>query len=352
MPLGPRSAIAHAMETALRIPTIDDVLAAQKRLAGVAVRTPLLFAPALSERLGARIYVKAECLQRTGSFKFRGAYNAIASLGAAAAKGIVACSSGNHAQGIAEAGRILGAPATIVMPADAPDVKRRRTEASGARIVTYDRAGEDRDAIASRVLAERGGTFVHPYNHPDVIAGQGTLGLEIAEDCAALGVAPDAVLVPCSGGGLTAGVSLSLSERLPAARVYAVEPEGFDDYGRSLVAGVVKRNAATAGSLCDALLSPEPGEIGWAINRPRLAGALTASDEEALFAVGLAYEELRLVAEPGGAIALAALVAGRLDVNGRTIVAIVSGGNVADDILVRALAAYRIGTTMPSMPSS
>ena len=204
-----------------RIPGIDDVLAAQKRIAGKAVRTPLLFAPSLSERLQAQIYVKAECLQRTGSFKFRGAYNAIAALGPRAADGIVACSSGNHAQGIAEAGRLLGVPTLIVMPADAPDVKRRRTEASGARVVTYDRATEDRDAVALEVLAKEGGTFIHPYNHPDVIAGQGTLGLEIAEDCARLGIAPDAVLVPCSGGGLTAGVSLALSERMPAARVYA-----------------------------------------------------------------------------------------------------------------------------------
>jgi threonine dehydratase len=335
-----------------RIPRMEDVLAAAGRIAGKAVRTPLLFAPSLSERLQARVYVKAECLQRTGSFKFRGAYNAIAALGPAAADGIVACSSGNHAQGIAEAGRLLGSPTLIVMPADAPDVKRRRTEASGARVVTYDRATEDRDAVALEILAKEGGTFVHPYNHPDVVAGQGTLGLEIAEDCTRLGIVPDVILVPCSGGGLTAGVALSLSERMPATRVYAVEPAEFDDYARSLAAGRPERNARTSGSICDALLSPEPGSIGWAINQARLAGALSATDEEALYAVGLAYEEMRLVAEPGGAITVAALVAGKLDVKGKTVVAVISGGNVADDILVSAIAAYRNGTTMPSMPSS
>jgi threonine dehydratase len=325
-------------------PDFEDILAARGRLAGEAVRTPLLAAPLLSERVGASVYLKPECLQRTGSFKFRGAWNAVQALGPAARNGVVACSSGNHAQGLAEAARLAGIAATIVMPEDAPAPKRVRTERSGARLVLYDRAHEDRDAIA-RSLAEADGlAFVHPFEDPNVIAGQGTVGLEIADDCAALGVAPDIVLVPCSGGGLSAGVSLAITERFPAAAVYAAEPAGFDDYGRSLASGTPQRNAAMSGSVCDALLAPAPGTIGWQINSRRLAGGVAASDSEALFAVGLAFDELRLVVEPGGAVGLAALLAGRLQVANRTVVVVLSGGNIGDATLADALRAYRSGT--------
>lgn len=330
------------------IPIYQDVLAAAERIAGPAVRTPLIHSPILSERLGGRVFLKAEVLQRTGSFKFRGAYNTVQSLGADAAGGIVACSSGNHAQGVAEAARLAGVAATIVMPSDAPPVKRARTEASGARVVLYDRASQDRDDVAAGVLAEQGGAMIHPYNDPRVIAGQGTAGLEIAQDLEAAGLAPDVVLVPCSGGGLTAGLTLALTEHFPGVAIYGVEPEGFDDYARSLATGRPVRNERLAGSLCDALLSPEPGPIGFAINRDRLAGALSVSDQEALNAVGFAYEALRLLVEPGGAVALAALLAGRLDLAGRTAVLVLSGGNVGDEILAEAVALYRASTCGPT----
>jgi threonine dehydratase len=227
------------------------------------------------------------------------------------------------------------------MPADAPAPKRRRTERSGARVVAYDRATENRDEVVKRVVAEVGGAFIHPFNDPNVIAGQGTTGLEIAEDCAERGIAPDVLVVPCSGGGLTAGITLAVSEKFPAARIYTAEPEGFDDYARSLKSGKPERNAKPYGSISDALLVPDPGPIGWEINRRRLAGGLVASDPETLVAVGYAYDELRLVVEPGGAVGLAALLAGRLDVTGRTVVIVLSGGNVGDDILAEGIRAYR-----------
>jgi threonine dehydratase len=324
------------------VPTFDSILAARARLAAEIVRTPLVYSPALSDRLSARVYLKPECLQRTGSFKFRGAYNALASLDPAVrGKGVVAVSSGNHGQGVAEAARLFGVPATIVMPADAPRPKRHRTERSGAKVVAYNRATEDRDAVVAGVLEKVGGAFVHPFNNASVIAGQGTVGLEIAEDCKALGIAPDIVVTPCSGGGLTAGISLAIKERFPQAEIYAAEPQGFDDYGRSLAARAPQRNERLTGSVCDALLSPEPGAIGWEINRERLAGGVSASDQEALNAVGFAFDELKLVVEPGGAVALGALLAGRLDVRGRTAVVILSGGNIGDEMLGEALRIYR-----------
>lgn len=325
-------------------PVFSDILAARDRIAGEAVRTPLLFSPFLSERLKARIYVKPECLQRTGSFKFRGAWNAVQLLGEAARNGIAAVSSGNHAQGVAEAARLAGVRAVIVMPEDAPVLKRERTERSGARVVVYDRAGIDREAMSKDLAEKEGLAFVHPFNDPNVIAGQGTVGLEIAEDLQRLGAKPDFVLVPCSGGGLTAGVALAVKERFPDTRIYAAEPAGFDDYGRSLHAGAIQRNERLAGSICDALLVPAPGEISFAMNRERLAGGVAASDAEALVAAGLCYDELRLVVEPSGAVGLAALLAGRLDIAGKTAVIVLSGGNIADDRLQGAVEAYRSGS--------
>ncbi len=323
-------------------PTIADIESARERIAGEAVRTPLIFAPTLSERLSARVYLKPESLQLTGSFKFRGAYNALSALDPAErARGVVAVSSGNHAQGVAEAARLFGVAATIVMPSDAPLPKRGRTQRSGARVVAYDRASEDRDAVVAKVAAETGGVFVHPYNDPFVIAGQGTVGLEIADDFAALGLAPDIVVVPASGGGLSAGTALAVTARFPATAVYTAEPEGFDDYARSLKSGRVEGNPTQTGSICDALLAPEPGPIGWEMNRNRLAGGVTASDAEALVAVGYAFDELRLVVEPGGAVGLAALLAGRLPTAGKTIAIVLSGGNIGDDMLAAGLAAYR-----------
>jgi threonine dehydratase len=323
------------------IPTIADIEAAARRIAGKAVRTPLLNAPVLSELFGGQIFLKPECLQRTGSFKFRGATNAITALGAAAKRGIVAGSSGNHAQGIAEAARLAGVPATIVMPSDAPEAKRARTEASGATIIAYDRATEDREAIGMGIAERDGATFIHAYDNADVIAGQGTVGLEIADDCASLGVTPDIVLVSCSGGGLTAGTALAVTDRYRNAGIYTVEPEGFDDYRRSLEAGHIVANDKMSGSVCDALLNREPGRIGFAINMERLAGGLAVSDDEALQAVGFAYEQLRLIVEPGGAVALAALLSGQIKAAGKTVIIVLSGGNIDDAVLQRGIAAYR-----------
>ena len=230
------------------LPTVADVRRAAERIAGHAVLTPLVSSPFLDERVGGRILLKCENLQRTGSFKFRGAYNALAALSRETrARGVVAVSSGNHAQGVAEAARLFGVRATIIMPADAPETKRLRTERSGGRIVTYDRAGEDRDAVAARTIAEHGGTLIHPFNDAAVIAGQGTIGLEIAADCAALGVRPDAVLMPASGGGLSAGIGLAVRDWSSQTEIVLVEPEGFDDYRRSLAAGEIVANAAHGG---------------------------------------------------------------------------------------------------------
>jgi threonine dehydratase len=320
------------------LPTIDDIRTAAGRIAAHAVRTPLLARTFLDDVLGAQVFVKCETLQRTGSFKFRGAYNALAALGREGReKGIVAISSGNHAQGVAEAARLFGCAATIVMPADAPAIKRARTERSGARVVTYDRAVEDREMVAARIIAEEGGALDHPYNDPMVIAGQGTIGLEIAEDMAAAGVAPDAVFIPCGGGGLSAGTGLALSNRFPRIEIHLAEPRGFDDYGRSLREGRIVRNEASSGSVMDALLAPAPGAIGFAINRMTGAGGKVVTDEEALAAVAFAFRELKLVVEPGGAAGLAAALASGPALRGRTIVILLSGGNIDEATLKTAL---------------
>jgi threonine dehydratase len=319
-------------------PTIADIRRAAERIAGHAVRTPLLDSPQLDEVSGARVLIKPEMLQRTGSFKFRGAYNAIAALSRAERNaGVVALSSGNHAQGVAEAARLFGIRATILMPSDAPATKRDRTVRSGARIVDYDRSRDDRDDVAARFIAGHGGILVHPYNDANVIAGQGTAGLEIAEDCAARGIRPDIVVVPCGGGGLSSGIGLAVRDRFPAASIVLVEPEGFDDYARSLASGRLETNSKTAGSVSDALLAPSPGPIGFAINRANGATALSVSDAEALAAVAFAFRELKLVIEPGGAVALAALLSGKLDLGGQTIVLVLSGGNIDPPVLYRAL---------------
>jgi threonine dehydratase len=322
------------------MPTIEDVRAAAHRIAGHAMRTPLLSSPILEERAGGRVLLKCETLQRTGSFKFRGAYNALAARTPEERRaGVVAVSSGNHGQGVAEAARLFGVGATVVMPADAPAIKRQRTERSGGRIVTYDRATENRDQVAAGFIARHGGLLVHAYDDAYVIAGQGTIGLEIAEDCAQLGVVPDIVAAPCGGGGMTAGVSLALHEAWPSLRLTLVEPEGFDDYRRSLLGGHIVANERNAGSVCDALLAPSPGALGFAIHTANGAHAITVSDDEALAAVAFAFRELKLVVEPGGAVALAALIGGHLKLAGGTAVIVLSGGNVDEAVLARALAA-------------
>jgi len=320
------------------IPSVADIDAAAKQLASVAVRTPLINAPALDDRLGARVFLKAEILQRTGSFKFRGAYNKISSIPVERwAAGVVAYSSGNHAQGVAAAAKLLGLGATIVMPSDAPHLKRERTAALGAEIVLYDRDKEDRAAIAKKIVSERGATLVPPYDDPMIIAGQGTIGREIVEDLDRLGVKPETVVVGASGGGLAAGISLYVKARVPSAKFYTVEPEGFDDTLRSFKSGQREHNERMKGTICDALMTNTPGELTFPINRELIGEGLIASDIEVAAAVRYAFNELKLVVEPGGAIGLAALLAGKLDVKGRVVVGVLSGGNVDAELFSKLI---------------
>jgi len=315
--------------------TIETIEAAAARLAGVARRTPLLTSEALDEQAGGRLLIKPEPLQRTGSFKLRGAYNTIAQLPPGP---VVAYSSGNHAQGVAAAARLLGRQATIIMPADAPAIKRRNTARLGAEIVLYDRAAEDREAIGRAIAERTGAMLVKPYDDPRIIAGQGTVGLEMVQDALALGVVPDAAIVCCGGGGLIAGTATALAHHFPAIAVYGAEPAGFDDTARSLRSGARQGNAPGATSICDALLAPMPGELTFAINRQLLAGGLVADDAAVTAAMRTAFLELKLVVEPGGAIALAAALSGALDCRGKTVLVVLSGGNVDPELYARVLA--------------
>ncbi len=320
------------------LPTAADIETAGKRLLGVAVRTPLINAAVLDDLIGARVFLKAETLQRTGSFKFRGAYNKISSIPQDRRHaGVVAYSSGNHAQGVAAAARLLGMRATIVMPSDAPRAKHARTLALGAEVVSYDRNTEDRAAIAMKLVNERGATLVPPYDDPLIIAGQGTIGVEIVEDLARLGLAPDIVVIGASGGGLAAGISLGVKARVAQAKFYTVEPEGFDDTARSFVSGHRESNARMSGSICDALMSNTPGELTFPITQKLIGQGLSVSDAEVARAVRYAFEELKLVVEPGGAIGLAALLAGKLDVKGKVVVGILSGGNVDAELFAKLI---------------
>ncbi len=321
------------------LPTAADVDAAVRRLAGIALRTPLVTSPILDALTGARVFLKAEVLQRTGSFKFRGAYNKLSSIPhGERAGGVVAFSSGNHAQGVAAAARLLGMPAVIVMPADAPRPKRERTAAMGAEVVLYDRAREDRQAIARDIAERRHAALVPPYDDPLVIAGQGTTGCEIVEDLAAQGLVPDVIAVTTSGGGLTAGIALAVKARLPRAQLYTAEPEGFDDHARSFRSGRREKNVALTGTICDALMAQTPGELTFAINRTLVGEGAAVSDREVAAAVAFAFHELKLVLEPGGAVALAAILAGKIEVKGKIAVAVLSGGNVDPELFYRLVA--------------
>jgi threonine dehydratase len=315
-----------------------DIDAAARVLAPFAVRTPLLSSAVLNERAGTRVFLKPEMLQRTGSFKFRGAFNRLSSIPQQArGGGVVAFSSGNHAQGVAAAAQILNMQATIVMPADAPLSKRERTKAYGAEVVLYDRDREDREAIANGIAAKRGATLVRPYDDPLVIAGQGTVGKEIAEDMAALSLTPDIVVAPASGGGLIAGVATAVKARYPKAILMSGEPDAFDDHARSLRAGKREPHHAEGRTICDALMASIPGELTFAINSRLLAQGITASDAEVGVAVGFAFRELKLVVEPGGAVGLAALLAGRIDARGKNVVIVLSGGNVDADLFAKLI---------------
>jgi threonine dehydratase len=294
---------------------------------------------ALDGVTGGRIFLKAETLQRTGSFKFRGAYNKLAAIPPAErAGGVVAFSSGNHAQGVAAAARLLGMPCVIVMPKDAPRAKRQRTAALGAEIMLYDRLREDREAIASEIAARRGAVLVPPYDDALIIAGQGTAGREIVEDLRALGLVPEIVVVTASGGGLTAGIALAIKSRVPSALLYTAEPQGFDDHARSFRSGRREENAALTGTICDALMARTPGKLTFAINHSLVGAGVAVSDDEVAAAVAFAFNELKLVVEPGGAVALAALMHGKIDAKNRVAVAVLSGGNVDPEVFFRLVA--------------
>ncbi|MEO1194349.1 MAG: threonine/serine dehydratase [Pseudomonadota bacterium] len=323
-------------------PTFADITAAAARLAGVAVTTPLLPCPALDAVTGATCLIKPEVLQVSGSFKFRGAYAKLSRLAdTARAQGIVAYSSGNHAQGVAAAAQILGAKASIIMPADAPRIKIEKTKGYGAKVMPYDRYRQDREAVAKRLMEEEGALLVPPYDDPDIMAGQGTVGLEIAQQAADLGVSIDTALVCCGGGGLVSGSALALAETSPKTQVYAVEPEGFDDTARSLVSGERERARDGAKSFCDALLAAQPGAITWQANKRLLAGGLAVSDAEVAEAMRFAFRNLKLVVEPGGAVALAAALTGKLDLAGKTVAIVLSGGNVDPQLYCEVLSGTR-----------
>lgn len=317
--------------------TIENIREAAKRLAGKAVKTPLLESPLLNDKLGCRVLVKAENLQLTGSFKFRGAYNRIAQLTSAElARGVVAYSTGNHAQGVAAAARQAEAKALIVVPTDTPAIKQANTRGWGAELVFYDRDTEDRVAIAEKIAKERGGAaIVPPFDHEQVIAGQGTIGLEIMSQCDDEGITPDAVVIPCGGGGLTAGISTAVKAARPDTQVFMAEPASYDDTRRSLAAGERCANDLKPGhakTFCDALTAQMPGEITFPINQRNVSGVAALTDDDVCRGIYAAFADLKLVLEPSGAIALAAVVTGRLgDVfafKGKTVVVVASGGNV------------------------
>jgi threonine dehydratase len=313
--------------------TVDEIEAAARRLSGIAIETPLLQSSELDELTGGTVLLKPECLQRVGSFKIRGAYNLLSLLSPERARcGVVAWSSGNHAQGVAAAGAMLGIQTTIVMPEDAPAAKLENTRRLGGEVITYDRYTGDREAIAREIAAERGAELVPSYDHADIIAGQGTVGLEIAAQSIALGMPVDQVLIPCGGGGLSSGSAIALKARLPDVAVITVEPENYDDTAKSLRSGRRVSVPTTQRSVCDALLVASPGKLTFDIMRKFVDAGLVVSDEEVKSAMRFAFREIKLVVEPGGAAALAAVLAEKIDFEGKTTAVVLSGGNVDLDL--------------------
>ena len=344
MPLATRPPAA-LNATMTHTASFSGVLDAARQIAGAAVRTPLIESPALNDRLGGRVLIKAETLQVAGAFKFRGAWNRISRLTEEEkARGVVAYSSGNHAQAVAAAARHMGIPAVIVMPADSPRVKVEGVIAFGGEVRSYDRWTESREAIGEEIARTRGSVLVRPFDDPFIIEGQGTTGLEILEQADA---PIDQLLCGASGGGLIAGINLAFAERAAATRVFAVEPAAYDDTRRSLEAGErVTFPPGAAPSICDALMSDRPGELTFPINQ-RLAGALTVTDAEVAEAVRYAFRALKLVVEPGGAVSLAALLAGKVEVAGRTTAIVLSGGNI-DPALFAAIIEDRFTPGAPA----
>ena len=299
------------------------------RLRGQAIITPLIENHDLNSQVGGRVLIKAENLQRTGSFKFRGAFNRLSQLTPRQReRGVVAWSSGNHAQGVAAAARILGIPATIVMPRDAPSIKKDNTRQLGAGVVLYDRHVDSREDIARRIAENTGALVVPSYDDPHIIAGQGTVGLELLDQAAQRELDPSQLLVCCSGGGLISGIAVAFTDKCPSTAIYSVEPEAFDDTARSLASGQRETNSPRARSICDALQTPTPGELTFGINQRCLAGGLSVSDEQVCDAMRFAFHHLKLVVEPGGAVALAALLHGKVETAGRISTVVISGGNV------------------------
>jgi threonine dehydratase len=318
----------------------NRIRAANDRLMGHKRVTPLLSSPFLDDIAGKRVFVKPECLQHTGSFKYRGAFSAVSALpDETRAKGVIAFSSGNHAQGVALAARQHGISSVIIMPADAPKTKIDNTRALGAEVVLYDREHEDRDEIGARISQERDLTLIKPFDEPEVIAGQGTCGLEIAQQAAELGIKDADVLVCCGGGGLTSGIALALEQDAPNMRVRPVEPEGFDDVCRSLISGQIERNPTTLGSLCDAIVTLSPGQLTFPIMQRLCHAGITVTEEQALRAMKLAHDRLKITIEPGGAVALAAALFHGDQTSSECVIAVASGGNVDRDVFERALTA-------------
>lgn len=320
-------------------PNLDDIVLAAERLHGLAHKTPLLENQILNEELGFRLIIKPECLQRTGSFKFRGAYNKISQIPEKdRAQGVVAFSSGNHAQGVAAASSMFGIKSTIIMPKTAPRAKIENTRALGGDVILYDREHDDREQMGADICAKTGAIIVPPFDDPLIMAGQGTVGLEIANQTKHMGIKPDLVLIPAGGGGLVSGSAIAISE-LMGCDIMSVEPDDFDDTKRSLVSGSRQKIAPGASSICDALLSPTPGELTFSVNHRLLKGGLSVSDDEALSAMRTALQSFKIVVEPGGAVALAAALTGKCDVDGKVVVVVCSGGNVDPDMLARSLEA-------------
>ena len=317
---------------------IAMINAAAARLAGRARLTPLLSSPFLDDIAGRRVWVKAECLQHTGSFKFRGGWSAVSALPPEQRRhGVIAFSSGNHAQGVALAAQLHGCPAVIIMPADAPRMKIENTRALGAEVVLYDSATQDRDALGATLAAARGLSLIKPYDDAQVIAGQGTVGLEIAAQAATEGVTHADVLVCCGGGGLTSGIALALAANAPGLRARPCEPAGFDDVTRSLASGSIQRNSRLSGSVCDAIVTPQPGALTFPILNRLCGPGLVVSDAEAMQAVALAFARLKIVLEPGGAVALAAALFRPGQIEGDAVIAVATGGNVDPDIFAQCL---------------
>ncbi len=320
-------------------PTIDDIRAARKRLDGYTIKTPLLESPHLNNLVDGRILVKAEPLQRSGSFKFRGALNTLLQLSDEdRTNGVIAYSSGNHAQGVALAAQQLGVKATILMPEDAPAVKVENTKSYGAEVIHFNRYTESREEIGLRLCQERGATLVKPYDDARVISGQGTVGLELVDQLKELKTEPDLAVVPCGGGGLISGVSLAMKETLNALDIYSAEPDNFDDTSQSLAAETIVSVDPNQKSICDALMAPQPGNLTFSINRHLLSGGLVVSEKEVRNAVRNAFNRLKLVVEPGGAVALAAVLSGKVQMTGKTAVVVCSGGNIDAELFAEILA--------------